>query len=239
MPYILIQPKNKLTLFFYALLFCALVCLTQNVNADTVEANTIGNISDQSSDGTNSVKIIEPKKEITVAKSAAIDDESVELGLYTGYLAVEEFNANPVFGVALAYHVTPKLMLQLNYGESEVDRATFENLAQGNFLTREGRSFEYYSLLAGYKILRGRSFFGKNSKYNSDIYLFAGASSVDFADGKDTGVVFGSSYRVVLTDYLTMNVDFKGYSVDREIESLDDKQNTLNTELVFGLNVIF
>ncbi|MGH1487058.1 MAG: outer membrane beta-barrel domain-containing protein [Cellvibrionaceae bacterium] len=196
----------------------------------------------------SSVKIIEPKKDVKIAKSAAIDDEKFELGLFTGILAVDEFNDNPVYGISFSYHMTPKFLLQLNYGESETRTPTFEKNATPDpdnpFLTDSQRTFEYVNLLAGYRVLRGRSFFGRNSKYNSDIYLMFGVDSVDFAQGSsNTGIVIGTSYRVVLTDSLTMNVDFRGHAVDREFNILSgaegNKESTFNTELIVGLNLLF
>ena len=195
-----------------------------------------------------SVKIIEPKKDVTTAKSAAIDDEQFELGLFTGILAVDEFNDNPVYGLSLSYHMTPNLMLQLNHGESDTRKPAFEANAtpdpENPFLTDSQRTFEYTNLLAGYRLLRGRSFLGRNRKYNADIYLLFGIDSVDFAQGSSNmGLIMGTSYRVVLTDALTINVDFRGHAVDREFNVLSgtegNKKSTFNTELVIGLNVLF
>ncbi len=186
-------------------------------------------------DARSSVKIIEPKKDVPVAKSASIDDERFELGIYTGILSVEDFNSNPVVGLSFSYHVTPLFMLQLQYGRSEVDKAAFEE--DNNFLSDSDRDFEYKHLLAGYRVLRGRSFWGKNSKYNSDIYLLGGVGSVDFAGESNTSVVFGASYRVVVTDAVVVNMDFRSHLADRDF--LDDDKRTLNTEFGVGINLLF
>jgi outer membrane beta-barrel protein len=193
----------------------------------------------------SSVKIIEPKKDVVKAKSAAIDDERFELGIFTGLIAVEEFSESSILGASFSYHLTPKVLLQLNHATADVGRATFEDNTGGSgFLTDSEREFTYTNLLAGYRVLRGRSFWGKNSKYNSDIYLMAGLGSVDFAQGSsNTSFVIGSSYRVVLTDALTMNFDIRGHSVEREFNILDgeegNKERTFNTEFVIGLNLLF
>ncbi len=192
---------------------------------------TLSNLNDKQ----ESVRIIEPKKDVPVAKAAAIDDERFELGVFTGFLSVEDFNTNPVFGVSFSYHLKPSVLLQLNYGQSAVDKATFEG--NNNFLADNDRDFTYTDVLGGYRILRGRSFFGKNQKYNTDIYLMGGLAAIDFAGESNTGVVVGASYRVVLTDTLVATMDFRGYSVNRDF--LDDNKRTLNAELSFGLNLLF
>lgn len=201
---------------------------------NTSSGKTLSDIGDN--DG--SVRIIEPKKDIQIADSATIDTEKFEFGVYAGFLAVEDFNTNPVVGASFSYHLTPTLMLQLNYGQSEVEKASFEkNIENANFLADADRRFDYYNLLAGYKVLRGRSFFGANKKYNSDIYLLAGFGSVDYAGDSNTSVVIGTSYRVVLTDFLTANLDVRGHSVDRDF--LNDSKRTFNAEYVIGINVLF
>lgn len=190
------------------------------------------------SNGDGSVRIIDPKKEVSVAQSAAIDTERFELGLFAGFLAVEDFSANPVLGFSFSYHITPSFLAQFNYGESDVNKATFEELRDdASFLNDDDRAFEYYNVLAGYRVLRGRSFFGANKKYNSDIYLLAGFGSVDFADSSNSSFVLGTSYRVVLTDAIVANLDIRGHSVERDF--LDDNKRTFNTEYVFGLNFLF
>jgi outer membrane beta-barrel protein len=206
-------------------------------NKDNKENKRVTLLLAQRSDN-SSVKIIEPKKDVPVAKAAEIDDEKFELGLFTGFLAVDEFNTNPVLGTSFVYHLSPKIIFQLNYGESEVDRASFEDNAGGfSFLRDNERDFEYANLLAGFRMLRGRSFIGRNNKYNSDLYFMAGFGSVDFANGSNTSVVVGSSYRVVVTDAMTVNLDLRGHSVDRDF--LGVTKSTFNTELALGINFLF
>jgi len=215
--------------FIAVLLFCvASAAFSQNNSS----SGTISDINNS-----DSVRIIDPKKEVPVAKSAAIDTEKFELGLFLGSLAVEDFSSGLVYGVSFSYHITPAFLAQFNYGESEVDKATFEDVANDSFLSDEGRVFEYYNVLAGYRVLRGRSFFGANKKYNSDIYLLAGIGSVDFAGNSNSSIVIGTSYRVVLTDAIVANFDIRGHSVERDF--LGDNKRTFNTEYAFGVNFLF
>ena len=181
------------------------------------------------------VKIIEPDKQVAIAQPAAIDTEKFELGMNVGFLAVEDFNSNPIIGLALVYHLTDNWIATANYGISNVSRATFEELAGGNFLS--DYHFETVSLGAGYKLLSGRSFFGKRHKYNSSIYALLGIGNVDFADDNNVSLVAGASYRVVLTDWMTVNLDLKNHSVERDF--LDDNKRTNNIEFTLGINALF
>jgi len=215
-------------------IFMASIILSANVLAQN---NTSGGTISDISDNDGSVRIIDPKKEVPVAKSAEIDTEHFELGLFLGSLAVEDFSSNLSYGISFSYHITPSFLFQFNTGESKVAKATFEDVANANFLSDSDRAFEYYNVLIGYRMLRGRSFFGANKKYNSDVYLLAGVGAVDFAGSSNSSIVIGTSYRVVLTDAIVASLDIRGHSVKRSF--LDDDKRTFNTEYVIGFNFLF
>lgn len=204
------------------LLSCALLTLTATALA-------------QGDDTKKTVKIIEPNKPAPQLDAAAIDTEKFELGAYTGLLSIEDFNTNPVTGIALSYHLNSRLLMQASYGKTEVEQAAFEKVANGRFLS--DYDFTYVDLVLGYKLLDGRSFMGKRHKYNSALYLLGGAADVSFADNSETGLVLGTSYRTVITDWMTFNVDIRNTTVDMELNGVSRKTN--NTELNVGLNALF
>lgn len=181
------------------------------------------------------VKIIEPNKSAPQLQAAAIDTEKFELGVYTGVLSIEDFNTNVVNGVAFNYHLSRRFIAQSTYGTTEVDQAAFEKVANGKFLS--DYSFTYIDLLLGVKALEGRSFLGKRHKFNSALYFLGGAADVEFADNNSTGLVLGTSYRTVVTDWMTFNIDIRNITVDMELNGITRKTN--NTELNVGLNALF
>lgn len=188
-------------------------------------------------DDNQPVTVIEPDKNMPTIQAAAIDTEKFELGAYLGLLSVEDFNTNPVTGVSFTYHINRKFIAQANYGVSTVGKAAFEEVAGGNFLADDEYDFEYVNLLAGYNLLDGRSFLGKRHKFNSAIYLLAGVADVSFAGNDKTGMVIGASYRAVVTDWMTINLDLRDTIVDREF--LGDNKKTNNTEMLIGVNALF
>lgn len=179
------------------------------------------------------VEVIKPKEQISDIKPAAIDTERFELGPYVGFLSVEDFNTNTVAGLSLSYHINSRFLTQLSYGQSSVGRATFEEVAEGDFLSEKDRDFDYQSLLAGYNLMQGRSFLGQRRKFNSHVYLMAGAANVSFAGQDKTGLALGITYKTVVTDWLVVNLDFRDIMVDREF--LGNSKTTHNTEI--GLNI--
>lgn len=183
------------------------------------------------------VEVVKPPERTEHARRAAIDSENFELGAYLGALSVEDFSTQVSAGLTLNYHISSRFMVQAHYAQSDVGRATFEEISDGNFLSDSDRTFEQLSVLAGYRLAEGRSFFGEARKFNSYIYVLAGPSQVSFAGEDNTGLTLGLSYKTVLTDWATLNLDARDIVVDRSF--LGDKKTTHNTELAIGLNLLF
>lgn len=182
------------------------------------------------------IQIIEPAKQHRDVKDAAIDTEHFEVGLFTGFIAVEDFNSNSVSGLSAAYHFKDRMMLLAHYGTSKIDRASFETNTNSSFLSNADRKFTYVDLQFAYNVFPGKSFFGEGSNFDSGIYLLVGLGNTKFAGDSGTGLVFGSSYRMVITDYMTLNFDFKDHLFDRDFTK---KKQTHNIEFTAGVNVLF
>jgi hypothetical protein len=211
--------------------FTALFAVTNLAYAQEA-GDTIGGINSD-----KRTPIIEPTNQPKPVKVAKIDTEKFELGAFIGLLNIEDFNTNPVLGISFSYHYKPNILAQINHGRSTASHASFEENSGLNFLASSDYDFTYTELLAGYRVLRGRSFMGKNVKLDSDIYLLAGLSQNSFADNSKIGYSFGASYRTVLTDTITVNIDFKDHIFNREF--IGDGKTTHNTELTIGLNILF
>lgn len=185
----------------------------------------------------DSVVIIEPEKTVTNIQAAAIDTEHFELGFYLGSVSVEEFNTNLITGLSLTYHISSRWLTQAQYGLSEVQSPAFEDTSGFVFLDEDDLNYEYLRIMGGYKIVDGRSFFGKRHKYNSAVYFLAGVSDVNFAGSRNQGLALGLSYRTVITDWLTMNLDINNTTVNLELFNDETKVN--NTEMAIGINALF
>lgn len=185
------------------------------------------------------VTVIQPAEQTTSIRPAVIDGGQFEFGPYVGFLSVEDFNTNLVAGLSLSYHVNSRLLAQFNYGRSTTERATFEDISGDgeNFLSEGDRDFHYQSLLAGYNLMPGRSFLGERRKFNSYIYLMAGAGRVSFAGEDNTGLVLGINYKTVLREWLTVNLDFRDVIVDRAF--LGNNKTTHNIEMTLGISALF
>lgn len=213
------------------LLSIAIGCITATAVSHVAVAQ-----DEDSANSRSRVRIIEPDKNVTDAQAASIDTEKFQLGFYLGTLSVEDFGTEVISGLELTYHLNQRWFVQGNYGTATIDRAAFETSTL-QFLADEDRDFEYFAITGGYRWLRGRSFLGANAKYSSDIYLLAGVEQVSFAANDETGLNLGLSYRVVLTDWMTLNVDFREHTFKRDF--IGDSKQTFNTEFRVGINALF
>lgn len=183
------------------------------------------------------VEVVKPPERTERARRAAIDSGSFEVGLYAGALSVEDFSTQLATGLTLSYHISSRFMVQALYAQSDIERATFEEIADGDFLSDSDRTFERMSVLAGYRLTEGRSFLGGERRFNSYIYALAGPSRVSFAGEDNTGLALGLSYKTVLHHRVTLNLDMRNITVRRSF--LGDEKTTHNTELALGLNLMF
>lgn len=189
-------------------------------------------------------QIINPETRDKRVKAAEIDTERFELGLYAGFLSVENFNTNPVGGVSFSFHLTDDWMLQLNAATSSFDLSSREETAGIELFPTEDETVTYADFTVGYKLLDGRSYFSRSRKYDSSLYIVAGAGTADFVDHSSTLINFGLSYRSVITDYLTFNVDIRNRIFEQTIQEQSasedpETESTNNGELTFGLNLLF
>ncbi|CCK76851.1 conserved hypothetical protein [Oleispira antarctica RB-8] len=182
--------------------------------------------------------MVEPDNTQREAYEAQIDSEFFELGAYAGILAIEDFGSSSVFGVKASFHATEDFFLQANYGQAEAGLSTAEYIygdSETSIIT--DRDYRYYNLLVGYNLFPGETFVTQDLTFNSAFYLVAGAGNTDFADNNHFTITVGSGYRIILKDWLTINVDFRDHSFEAEIGP--KTKRTHNLEFSTGLTAFF
>jgi outer membrane beta-barrel protein len=186
----------------------------------------------------NPIIVVEPDNTQREAYEAQIDSEFFELGAYAGILAIEDFGSSSVFGVKASFHATEDFFLQANYGQAEAESSTAEYYFGDNEISIiKDRAYRYYNLLVGYNLFPGETFVTQDLTFNSAFYLVAGAGNTDFADDNHFTITVGSGYRIILKDWLTINVDFRDHSFEAEIGP--KTKRTHNLEFSTGLTAFF
>ena len=82
-------------------------------------------------------QVIDPQVERREIKPADIDTEDFELGGYVGFMSVEDFGTNAVYGATLAYHVSEHWFVQGTYGQTDTEETSFEILSEAVLLNQD------------------------------------------------------------------------------------------------------
>jgi len=182
--------------------------------------------------------VIEPEVARREVAPPKIDTENFEVGAFIGFMSVEDFETNAVYGVRGAYHITEGLFVEATYGQSDAGTTSFERLSGGApLLTDDDRTFKYYALSLGYNLLPGEVFIGRNRAFNSALYVLLGAGNTTFG-GEDLFTwSLGAGYRMLLTDAIALHVDVKDHVFDTDL--LGDDKTAHNIEFHLGATWFF
>jgi outer membrane beta-barrel protein len=181
--------------------------------------------------------LIDPNIERREINESDIDTEDLEIGIFGGFIVIEDFESSAVVGVSLAYHINENLFLEARYAHATAGQTSFEKLSGGApFLTEEERDYTYYNLSIGYNI-NGETFFTDNLVFNSDIYFTLGAGSTEFGGDERFTISAGAGYRLLFTDFWALKVDVRDHVFTSDIIGVEkDVHNiaiTLSTMLFF------
>lgn len=183
--------------------------------------------------------VIDPQVERREVSSPKIGSQDFELGAYIGYMSVEDFGSNTVYGARLAYHITEGFFAEATLGSTDAGKTSYENLSGSSapLLSSSDREFRYYDLSIGYNLLPGEVFIGRNRAFNSALYVLLGAGNTRFAGDDYFTVTYGVGYRVLATNWLGLHFNIRDHMFDIDITGKD--KTTHNIEFTLGATVFF
>lgn len=183
-------------------------------------------------------RIVEPDLERREIRENKIDSENFEAGIWAGYMNVEDFGSNPVYGLRLAFHITEDLFVEANYGMTDTRETSFEKLSGSvQLLTDDERELSFYNVAVGWNVLPGEVFVGSKWAFNSALYLVAGVGNTEFAGDTRFTWHVGAGYRLFLTDWLSVNVDVRNHVFDIDLFGVEETTNNFESHL--GINLFF
>lgn len=193
------------------------------------------------------IKIIEPGEKKKPAKPAMIDTEKFQLGAYAGVIQIEDFGSSGVTGLSAAYQIAEDYLLMFHTAKAKPDKNVIETTVGFDRTPGSLRDFSYTTLSGAYRLFKTRSFLGARLKYDSDLYASAGLGRTTFADYTGNGITLALSYRVVVTDWMVINLDMKDHIYDQldvydpfsAVEASGHTKMTQNIECSFGINALF
>jgi outer membrane beta-barrel protein len=183
-------------------------------------------------------QVIQPQLERRDVKVPHINANDIEVGYYSGILSMENFSAESVKGVRLAYHVTEDFFLEGAYARSTISDEFFRSRAfpLTGFDTQE-EDLTYYNVSLGYNVLPGEIFLGRRWAMASAFYIIGGIGTTTFANENHATFNFGGGYRILLNDWFAMHIDMRDYVFDSDL--LGQNKRTNNFEATVGLTVFF
>ena len=184
----------------------------------------------------NSPTLIEPQIERVDFDESLIDSYDFEMAIYAGYLAIENFDTNPVIGLKIGYHISEDLFVQGSYARSEVGETSFEKLGGGApLLSDDERDVEYYLVSLGFNLFHGEAFFTDSTTFNTVSYVSGGIGNTDFAGDDRYTIALAVGYRTLFADGFSVDVEMRDLIFDMDIFGSDD--TTHNLELTLSLNL--
>ena len=216
--------ESRICCFFLSLIILGIWLPTASLAAEKNEENQ------------NS--LIEPQIERSEFNESIIDSEDFELTAYVGILSVEDFGANSVLGIKLAYHINEDVLVQFDYGLSEAGKTSFEVLSGGApLLSDEERKLKYYLVNLGFNLLPGEAFVTDASTFNTSFYVMAGIGSTQFAGDDRFTLNLGTGYRVLFADAFSFNIDFSDLIFNMDV--LGENKVTHNLQYSIALSWFF
>lgn len=182
-------------------------------------------------------QVVVPQVDRRDVKLPRFPSKDFEIGLFGGTYSTQNFGSSAVTGVRLGYHITEDVFVEGAYGQTKVSDELFRQVLPGGIFVDQTEKLTYYNLSAGYNLLPGEVFFGRNIAKASAFYLIGGIGSTKFVDKKQQTFNIGFGTRLLFTDWFAVQFDVRDHFFAQDI--LGKRTNTQNPEITLGVTVFF
>jgi outer membrane beta-barrel protein len=186
-------------------------------------------------------QVIVPQVDRRELKIPKFPSNDFEINLFAGSYATQNFGTSAVTGVKLGYHITEDVFVQGAYARTKISDENYRLVFPSGIFPTPKRRLSYYNVSAGYNVLPGEIFIGRNIAKASAFYVIGGIGSTSFNistfDQKAQTVNAGFGFRVLFTDRMALQLDVRDHIFT--IDLLGKRDSTQNLELTGGFSYFF
>lgn len=183
-------------------------------------------------------KIVTPDMERRHIEEDQLDTEDFEIGVFYGYMSIEDFAGSWGPGLRAAYHISEDFFLEGNYGQHTAGLSSAEIGGGLPSLTEKQREYTYYNLNLGYNLFPGEVFISDDWAFNSTFYIVGGAGNTTFAENQHFTYSFGAGFKIYFTDWINLHIDARNHVFERELLGYNKKWVN-NMQANVGLAIFF
>ena len=188
-------------------------------------------------------QVIQPQVDRREVKLPKYPSKDFAIGVFGGTYSTQNFGASAVAGVRLGYHISEDIFVDAVYAQTKVSDENYRQILPGGLFAQPEEKLKYYNLSAGYNILPGEVFWGRNRAWASALYVIAGIGNTNFVSSDKVNrrnrqtINFGLGTRVLFWDRVALQVDLRSHHFTLDILGRDE--STKNLELTGGVTFYF
>lgn len=188
-------------------------------------------------------QVIQPQVDRREVKLPKYPSKDFEIGAYVGTYAMQNFGSSLVAGVRLGYHISEDFFVHAVYAQTKVSDESFRQILPGGIFAQPEETLKYYNLSAGYNILPGEVFWGRNTAFASSLYVIAGIGNTNFIASDKVNhrnrqtINYGAGIRVLFHDRFSVQMDMRQHLF--ELDLLGQNEKTKNLEWTGGVSFYF
>jgi outer membrane beta-barrel protein len=188
-------------------------------------------------------QVIQPQVDRREVKLPKYPSKDFAIGVFGGTYSTQNFGASVVGGVRLGYHISEDIFVDAVYAQTKVSDENYRQILPGGLFAQPEEKLKYYNLSAGYNILPGEVFWGRNYAFASSLYVIAGIGNTNFVSSDKVNrrnrqtINFGLGTRVLFWDRVALQVDMRSHHFTLDILGRDE--STKNLELTGGVTFYF
>ncbi|MBX3619027.1 MAG: outer membrane beta-barrel domain-containing protein [Rhizobacter sp.] len=182
-------------------------------------------------------QVIVPQVDRRDVKPPKFPSNDIEMGLFVGTYATQNFGTSTVSGLRLGYHITEDFFVEGAYGRTKVTDEAYSATLPAPILASHEEKLVYYNISAGVNVLPGEVFLGRNYAKASALYLIGGVGSTKFNKQRKQTFNVGFGMRVFLKDWAALQLDMRDHIF--ELDLLGKRDRTQNLEMTMGATFFF